>query len=113
MRSESSELHNRISSLSDEDLVAMANVNPADYRKEALDYAAAELTKRGLSPAVDTSLSGVANAKTEIKYERVGGWLLFFCITLVIVDPLITLLGTLDSLGMARLFPLDARECSS
>jgi hypothetical protein len=45
---ESRELKERISKLSDEELLNMVEVEPYEYRKQALDYAKAELTVRGI-----------------------------------------------------------------
>ena len=42
-------LRAKISKLSDEDLLKMVNVDFADYREEALRYAEAEMSARGLS----------------------------------------------------------------
>ena len=45
---ESRELEERISKLSDEELLNMIEVEPHEYRKAALDYARAELMTRGI-----------------------------------------------------------------
>jgi putative signal transducing protein len=45
---ESGALEKRISKLSNEELLNMVEVEPHEYRKEALDYAKAELTVRGI-----------------------------------------------------------------
>src|SRR2546423_4733168 len=45
---ESKELEERISKLSDEELLNMVEVEAYEYRKEALDYAKAELMLRGI-----------------------------------------------------------------
>ncbi|MGA9773123.1 MAG: DUF2007 domain-containing protein [Blastocatellia bacterium] len=45
---ESGELKERISKLSDEELLNMVEVEPDEYRREALDYAKAELMVRGI-----------------------------------------------------------------
>ena len=45
---ESRELKERISQLPDEELLTMVEVEPHEYRKEALDYAKAELMGRGI-----------------------------------------------------------------
>src|SRR5215211_1317450 len=42
------ELREKISKLSDEDLLKMVNVDFADYREEALQYAEAEIRVRGI-----------------------------------------------------------------
>ena len=41
-------LRNRINQLSNEELIQMVNIDYEQYRKEALDYAQAEMQKRGL-----------------------------------------------------------------
>lgn len=41
-------LRNRINQLSNEELIQMVNVDYEQYRKEAIDYAQAEMQKRGL-----------------------------------------------------------------
>jgi hypothetical protein len=48
MNPQSTELKERISKLSDEDLLKMVNVDSAQYRQEALDHARDELAKRGV-----------------------------------------------------------------
>src|SRR6266849_1536373 len=48
MNPQSTELKERISTLSDEDLLKMVNVDSAQYRQEALDHARDELAKRGI-----------------------------------------------------------------
>ena len=45
---ESAELKARISNLPDEELLDMVEAEPFMYRQEALDYASAELTRRGI-----------------------------------------------------------------
>ena len=47
---ESEALKQRISKLSDEELIAMVTTEAADYRQEALVLAEAELKKRGIDP---------------------------------------------------------------
>lgn len=41
-------LRDRINQLSNEELIQMVNINYEQYRKEALDYAQAEMQQRGL-----------------------------------------------------------------
>jgi hypothetical protein len=53
------DLKDRISNLSDEELIEMVTVAAADYREEALDYAKVELENRGVDwtarpPAAET-----------------------------------------------------------
>jgi hypothetical protein len=48
MSDEIQELKDRITGLSDDELIEMVTVNAADYREEAVDYAKAELRKRGV-----------------------------------------------------------------
>ena len=43
------ELHQKIRSLSNQELLRMVNVDFAQYRQEALDYAKSEIKERGLS----------------------------------------------------------------
>lgn len=64
-----SQLKERISELSDEELLEMVERKTADYRREALDYAAAELEARGIPFSLranvvidETVQSPVANA---------------------------------------------------
>jgi hypothetical protein len=45
---ESRKLKERISKFSNEELLNMVDVSPNEYRKEALDYAKAELMRRGI-----------------------------------------------------------------
>src|SRR5437867_400631 len=51
MNEEARELQKRIAQLSDEELLAMVTIESGDYRPEALDYAKAELTARGIDAA--------------------------------------------------------------
>ncbi len=55
MNEEAMELQKKITQLSDEQLLEMVTVESGDYRQEALDYAKAELTSRGIdfAPASD------------------------------------------------------------
>jgi len=48
MSDEIEELQDRIAALSDDELIEMVTVGARDYREEALDYARAELRKRGV-----------------------------------------------------------------
>lgn len=48
MNEEAKELKNRITQLSDEQLLEMVAAEAGNYRQEALDYAKSELTSRGI-----------------------------------------------------------------
>jgi hypothetical protein len=73
------ELKERISTLSNEQLIAMITVQAADYREEALDYARAELRHRrvNLSEAAaeetDTAESAVPAANLEPETAETRG----------------------------------------
>ena len=56
MNQQSTELKQRISSLSDEDLLKMVNVEGAQYQPEALNYAREELAKRGIQDSAIEAL---------------------------------------------------------
>lgn len=58
---ETQELKQRLAALSDEALVRMVTEEAADYRKDALDFARAELRSRG----VDFSMPESAEEETE------------------------------------------------
>ena len=75
------ELREKISNLSNEDLLKVVNVDFADYREEALQYAVAELRVRGISnenykirkentPRIDGQVSppkvGISNEVNEV-----------------------------------------------
>lgn len=64
MEKESIELKDIISKLSDEELLTMVNVKALDYRKEALEYAVAELADRGITIAEDASI--ITGSKTNL-----------------------------------------------
>jgi hypothetical protein len=48
MSSELQELRERITGLTDDELIEMVTVGAGDYRREALEFARAELTRRGV-----------------------------------------------------------------
>lgn len=66
----------------------MVNINSADYRKEAIDYAVEELATRGVTPDQNPTEVSAVSAQIEPKHEGVRGWLLLFCLTLIIFNPL-------------------------
>jgi hypothetical protein len=55
MDEESKELKQRISEMSDEELLDMVEVDFADYRQQALDFAKSELMARGISFEIETA----------------------------------------------------------
>ena len=67
---ESRELKKRISTLSDEELLNMVEVQPYEYRKQALDYAKAELMGRGIEFQENLKPSG-EEAGSTISESRV------------------------------------------
>jgi hypothetical protein len=86
MSSELTELRDRISSFSDEVLLAMVHADSTSYRQEAVHYAAEELRRRGLpisTGSTMTSLSQTAAKDTDGKAR-----LLFVCFTLILFFPL-------------------------
>jgi hypothetical protein len=65
MSSDIEELKERISGLSDEELIEMVTVSAGDYRQEATDYAKAELTKRGIDFSAAAESAGESPATLE------------------------------------------------
>jgi hypothetical protein len=65
MSDELKELEERISQLSDDELIEMVTVSAHDYREEAVCFAKAELRRR------DVDWSGLSAANTEDETERV------------------------------------------
>jgi len=110
MKAKDTELRNTMSRHSDEELLMIVGVNRANFRKEAIDYAVEELTRRGIpfssageifphSPLEPNNQleSRLNDLESELKDDSwadpelkgVGGWLLFLCISLTILNPLL------------------------
>jgi hypothetical protein len=71
---ESDPLKNRISQLSNEELLRMVNIDYEQYRKEALDYARAEMDRRGLKiePVSFTDAPPVETGDENSEYIEPG-----------------------------------------
>ena len=73
MNEESQELKKKITQLSDEQLLEMVAAEAGNYRPEALDYAKAELTSRGIDfteTSVETPPSG--NERPVLPLDPLG-----------------------------------------
>jgi hypothetical protein len=72
---ETDPLKKRISNLSNEELLQMVNIDYEQYRKEALDYARAEMDRRGLKiePVSFTDASQIEDDDSEyIEFDAEG-----------------------------------------
>lgn len=92
MTAEEIQLRYEMSKRTDEELLMIAGVNSADYRREALNIAGEELIRRGIPFTSAGEIESGYRFKSEV--EGVGGWLLFLCLRLTIIGPLF-LLGTI------------------
>lgn len=102
MNTETTELKDRISKLSDEELLKMVSVNSADYRKEALDFAIEELAKRGLP--LPSYTETISNFHVEPEYKGVGGWLLLLCLSLTIFTPIARLVNLTEGIKYSNTY---------
>lgn len=89
MTAEEIKLRYEMSKRTDEELLMIAGVNSADYRQEALNIAGEELIRRGIPFTSAGEIEPGYRFKPEV--EGVGGWLLFLCIRLMIIGPLLLL----------------------
>ena len=72
------ELKQRLAALSDEELVRMVTEEAADYRKDALDFAKAELRSRGVDfslpePGENEAVSDANESLDPLRSARRGG----------------------------------------
>lgn len=86
-------LKDRISGLSDEELLMMASGNRDDYTYEAVYYATEELIRRGIPTpsSVKVLPPSPISHQLQFDYRGVRGWLLFFCLSLTVFSPLGTI----------------------
>jgi hypothetical protein len=73
MNKETEELRQRMSRLSDDELMIMLTINPSDYRQVALDLAAEEVLRRRVSsglPVDESFLLSIENRQDSIYYIK-------------------------------------------
>jgi hypothetical protein len=111
MKAEEIELRYKLSNNSDEELLMIVGVKSNDYRKEVLDYAMEELTRRGIpfSAAGEYGMEELTRrgipfspdgeialrVMNEPGLKGVEGWLFFLCLRLTIITPTFFVLSIL------------------
>jgi len=97
MTAEEIELRYNMSKKTDEELLMIVSVNSSDYRREALNIAGEELTRRGIPFTSASEIESGFKLRSEL--QGVGGWLLFLCIRLTIFAPISFALSVMVALS--------------
>ena len=85
-------LKNRTAQLGDDELLKIAFTNAHEYQPIAIEIAREELSRRGIEvEVVVTDPAGTRLLPPEPEYKGVRGWLLFFCLSLTVFSPLMTM----------------------
>ena len=77
MNKELQDLKERISSLSDEELLKMVHVDSADYREEAISFAKEELKQRNLEKVSEDKIKELDKSFVDKNRKKKGGFSLF------------------------------------
>ncbi|MBN1384163.1 MAG: trypsin-like peptidase domain-containing protein [Elusimicrobia bacterium] len=105
------ELKEKYSKLTDDELLTIVYVESSDYTEEAIKVAKIILDERGIGYPSEETISQTKKTYQEskkieenLKYKDVGGWLLFFCISLTIINPLYNLVEIINMLKSFTVF---------